>query len=356
MTRICILPEKEYDHWNNFVASHPDGWLTHLSQWSEILSGSVGNFQLFITAIIDKKTGEIKAGMPIYLKKTLFSGRKMIGAPLATFFDPLVSGVAELRLLLQAAKNCLDKLGAKYLRIKIFKTEQLFLQAGYKLKSDYVTHILSLDDDLDSIFRRFDRTCVRKNIRKAEKSNLKTTIISDKDELKNFYFLYSRARKRLGLPALPIKFFEEIFNSFVPSGKAIYLVTRYGNIPVASLLIFIYKNRCSAEALGWDINFKSLRPVSFIYWEAIKISRTLGCKYFDFGRTARDNKDLIFFKSNWGTQVSNLSELVILKSNSQSTLTRKMIRLKKFGNHIFSFLPDAAYHHASNLFYKLFAE
>ncbi|MDI6698997.1 MAG: GNAT family N-acetyltransferase [Candidatus Saccharicenans sp.] len=353
MTTVSILAETEYHRWDHFVDSHPAGWLTHFSQWHKILSGFIKECQLFIFAINNEQTGEITAGLPLYFIKSPFSGKRFVGAPLATFFDPLISNPAELKLLIQAAKNFLEQLNGKYIKIKIFRTKDLFLLGNCSLKSEYVTHILSLDDDLDKIFSKFDRTCIRKNIRKAEKSNLKTRIIKDQDELSRFFLLYSRTRKRLGLPAIPFSFYSQIFNLFGPSGKAIYLLAEHGNIPVASLLIFLYKNRCSTEALGWETAFKSLRPVPFIYWEAIKLASQRGFKYFDFGRTSIEHGDLLFFKRNWGTEEIELPEFIFPDEKAQRLKTEK---LKIMAASIYQILPSPVYFLASHMYYRFFLE
>ncbi len=353
MSRVLILPPAAYARWNTFVDSHPAGWLTHLSQWSEILSSFLKGYQFFVLTITDETSGEIKAGLPLYLIKSPLSGKRSVGAPLATFFDPLISSPEELHLLIKAAQRVHRQFNGKYLTIKTFQTSEFFLHAGYKLKGDYVTHLLPLSDELDNIFKKFDRTCVRKNIRKAENSRLKIRIVKDQEGLKKFYRLYARTRKRLGLPAIPFCFFSQIFKLFGPSGKAIYMLAEYGYTPVASLLIFLYKNRCSAEALGWETAFKSLRPVPFIYWEAIKLAHQQGCQYFDFGRTAKANTDLLFFKRNWGTEEIELPEFIFPEGKDHFSRTEK---LKNYAGSICQILPSSVYFLASHMYYRFFLE
>ncbi len=358
MNRVFILPDdrETLDKWDYFVLNHPNGWLTQHSTWADILSGCYKNIRPHRLVIINSNSGEIIAGLSLFLVNSLLAGKRLIAVPLATFHDPLVNSEQELNTLLGAAADLQLKTGSKYLRIKTFNSKILFINSNFSDIKIYLTHVLSIADNLQDIWKEFDRTCIRKNIKKSEKHNVKFRIASEYKDLKTFFGLYCMTRRRHGLPSLPIGFFRAIFDIYVPNNNAIFLLEEYNGIPIASLLIFIYKNKCSAEALGWDIRYKWLSPSTLIYWEAIKLAYNSGCKSFDFGRTALTNKGLIDFKRRWGTEEIEMPVYTYSADGGGKSLLTEAGPASKIANIIFRCSPPPIYNGLSNFFYRHYCE
>lgn len=358
MNKVIILPadRETLKKWDCFVLNHPNGWLTHHSTWADILSRCYKNIRPYRLVIKNTNSSEIVAGLSVFLVNSLFSGKRLIAAPMATFHDPLINSYNELNALLMAAADLLMKTGSRYLRIKAFHSKNLFENSNFSNIKFYLTHVLPLADNLQNIWHKFDRTCIKQNIKKAKKHEIKFRIVSDYNGLKTFFGLYSMTRRRLGLPSLPIDFFRAIFDIYVPTNNATFLLEEYNGIPIASLLVFIYKNKCSAETLGWDIRYKWLSPSILLFWEAIQLAYNSGCESFDFGRTALTNKGLINFKRRWGTEEIQMPVYTYSFDGKRKSFIRDGETESKIAHLIFRSLPPPVYRGLSHIFYRHYCE
>lgn len=355
MKEVVLLPENERARWDDFVEHHPLGWLTSLSSWSSVLSSLPNNIKTYRLALVDD-SHEIIAGLPIYLLKSPLLDKKLIGAPLATFFDPLVKTEEELHLLLSAALQLKKKTGSSSIKLKTFKSQEMFASAEFTRGRIFFSHLLPLANEPSALLASFDRTCIRKNIKRAEHYGPEFLKISDKDGIYSFYRLYSLTRKRLGLPALPFSFFKAIYDLYGPTGNAHFFLLNYQQRPVASLLLLSYRGRWSAEALGWDTNYKLLSPSVVIYWEAIKFAQAAGGKIFDFGRTSVENKGLLTFKRHWGTQEVQIPIYVFPPTIAGESSVLTKTGLEILAHFIFCNVPLPTYLGLSKMFYRIFME
>lgn len=85
------------------------------------------------------------------------------------------------------------------------------------------------------------------------------------------------------------------------------LATLHDDI-AGGLMVYRLGNRMSAEAIAENIQHKEKGTTFFLFWEAIKLAKRLGCTHLDFGRTSVDNQGLMTFKSRWGTHVMDLPQ------------------------------------------------
>lgn len=355
MKEVVLLPENERARWDDFVEHHPLGWLTSLSSWSSVLSSLPNNIKTYRLALVDDSY-EIIAGLPIYLLKSPLLDKKLIGAPLATFFDPLVKTAEELHLLLAAALRLKKKTGSSSIKLKTFKSQEMFDSADFTKDRIFFSHLLPLTTEPSALLASFDRTCIRKKIKKAERYRLEFIAASGEDDVVSFYRLYALTRKRLGLPALPFSFFKGIYDLYSPSGNAHFFLLTYKKKAVASLLVLSYRGRWSAEALGWDTNYKLLSPSVVIYWEAIKFAQAAGGKIFDFGRTSVENKGLLTFKRHWGTQEVQLPIYVFPPTIAGESSVLTKAGLEILAHFIFRNVPLPTYLGLSKMFYRIFME
>jgi lipid II:glycine glycyltransferase (peptidoglycan interpeptide bridge formation enzyme) len=88
---------------------------------------------------------------------------------------------------------------------------------------------------------------------------------------------------------------------------------------IAALILFMFRDRVSAEFLASDDSYWNLSPNHLLFWEAIKTAHYEGFKIFDFGRTSSSNKNLMDFKKHWGTTVVDLPQF-IYPNNMRNTI------------------------------------
>jgi len=122
----------------------------------------------------------------------------------------------------------------------------------------------------------------------------------------------------------------------------IVLLAEKEDQPIAGMLLYQFRDRVSAEYLGWDRMFADVRPSTYIYWEVIKLARSEGYKIFDFGRTSKLNESLMDFKRHWGTYVVDLPQFYYPKSAGNRLRERENSLPYMFINIICRKAPDSS--------------
>ncbi|MGC8811395.1 MAG: lipid II:glycine glycyltransferase FemX [bacterium] len=357
MEKFAILTNNQLNLWDDFVYSHPFGWIGHLSSWQRVLGRTTRINNCYNLVLIDEVTGQIKAGLPLYLTKSLTFKRKLIGAPLTTIYDPLISTQEQMDSLLKMAKDLLKSSGGSELRIKALQSTAFFNDPTLIKDNEFRYHYLDLGQDLEVIWKNAHRSCIRQHVNKAEKNGVVVRLADNENDLKTFYRLYASTRKRNGLPAIPYAYFESIWDIYKPKGYVYFLLALYNNSTISALMAFRFKNRFSAEAIGWDMNFKWLTPSAITFWQAIKLAKELGCISFDFGRTSIQNNNLIAFKRHWGTKEIEMPQFVYKVSKSiplPENIKEESIK-KDIASSFLTHCPNFFFEKVGNFYYRYFA-
>jgi hypothetical protein len=351
-----ILSRDQLGDWDDFVQTHPFGWLCHLSSWQQVLACCVRINICYFLAIVDESSGRIVAGLPVYQTKSLTLDKRLNSAPLTTIFDPLVSNQEQLSILLFQALSLLKFTGSSKLIIKTLRTSSLWPRTEAFKDNSFRYHYLDLGKDLDMLWKQAHRSCIRQHINKAVQKGVKVRLAENKNDLRSFYQLYSSTRKRHGLPAIPYIYFETIWDIYQPLNFAYFLLAEYEHSVISFLMAFKFKDNFSAEALGWDDHFRWLTPSAITFWEAIKLAKQLGCRQFDFGRTASNNENLIRFKRHWGSEEIEMPQYIFRsgEKSSHRNLPDSLIRNSGL-TALIKCCPDSFYKLFSRFYYQNFA-
>lgn len=302
---ILIDPQKD-ERWDQFVERHPHGWLCHLSGWKLLLERCFSHIKGFYIVKVNSPNNEICAGLPIFKVNSFLTGKRLVSIPFGTLCDPLYYHETDLQEITDSAIQLGKQYKPAFIEIRNFKTNSLAEDPRFRATLIFKNHYLNLTDDLESIKKRFHRSCVRQRIDRALKSNLTLKLGESEDDLRRFYRLYLITRKRNQVPSMPYHFVKSIWEIFQPSGKISLLLAEHENTVIAALLMFKYKDRVSVEFAGSDDSYKSVSPNHFLFWKAINISKAEGYSLFDFGRTSPNNRQLMDFKAHWGTRVADI--------------------------------------------------
>ena len=301
MEEIKIINPHQDKRWDDFVATHPCGWIVHTSGWKKVIEQTFPHIKGHHPALIDTETNEIKAGLPIYEIRSWLTGNRLVSIPFATLSDPLVSTRQQSDALLQSAIELQEHLGFSYIEIRTLGLNQL-IDSSFRSNKDYKNHYLELAVGPEEIWKHIRYKSIRYLINKANKNKLALKVASGEGDFQSFYQLYAATRMRLGLPAQPYLFFKAIYDIFTPSGNVVILLALSGEKIIAGHLLFKFNGRVSVEAVGEDAGSRHLYANHFLYWEGIKSACAEGHKIFDFGRTSVYNTTLIDFKKHWGTK------------------------------------------------------
>jgi hypothetical protein len=249
------------------------------------------------------ETDRIKAALPVYEVKSWIFGNRLVSIPFATICDPLVSSRTEFEFLLAAARNLSRELNSRYIEVRALNSTALLGHSPGK--SFFKCHYLNLDTDLKAIEKNFHHS-LRQKLRKVGRSGLKLKTGRSETDLQEFNRLNLMTRKRLGLPPQPCKFFKMLWDIFYPD-KVRLLLAEHQEKAIAGVLLYIFKDRVSAEFTVTDWNYMRMNPVHFLYWEIIKWAHASGYKIFDLGRTDVGNIGLMNFKNSWGMEMTDIT-------------------------------------------------
>lgn len=338
MHNLVSIEERPSDEWDTFVYKHPLGTIYHTSQWMNVIEQSFPHITGQIIVIRNSRN-EITAGLPVYLVDSWLTGRRLVSAPFATIFDPLVNNATELQFILDSIISLYKKYQCNYVEIRTQKNVSLFDDNKFfKLVKFYKYHYIKLIEP-EELKKRFYRTSVRRSITRSLKYDLKFIVSEEKSALKLFYDIYAKTRKRLGLPVQPFNFFINLLQILSKiNGISILLAQKNANT-IAGVIAFKYKDSFSLEYGGYDLSFNKFYPNHFLYWNAITFAYSEGYKIFDFGRTAANNKGLIDFKSRWGTEVVDLPKFFYPASYSLKDENRDLSLQYRIARKVFKNAP-----------------
>ncbi len=314
MSKVILIDPCLDPRWDRFVESHPFGWVAHLSAWKRVLESTFPHMKGHYLSLVDDK-GDIQAGLPLFEVRSPITGNRLVSIPFATLCDPLVSQQGQFHVLVQCAKMLLGGLDGGYVEVRAHHSSPLLSDKDLRPRSLYSCHYLDLAPPPELLFRSFHRHGVRYMINKAERYPFELSAAENPAHLREFYELYVCTRRRLGLPPQPYSFFSELWKKLGPRDAILILLARIEGKAVAGLMLFRFRNRMSAEALGLKESSIDRAPSFFLFWEAIKLAREQGCKVFDMGRTALDNHGLMTFKNRWGTKVVDLPQYYVFNGN-----------------------------------------
>ena len=290
--------------WDRFVEAHPLGWVCHLSDWQRVLQESFPHITGHLLVIRDSTS--IRAGIPVYQVNSWLSGNRLVSIPFATLCQPLVSGPEDKDQLLDAVLEFSRAGGSRYVEIRTMRGLPAAAEERLARSDRFKHHSLMVDGDLEALRKRFDRSCVRQRIDRALKNGIELTSVVDDGGLRQFYDLYLKLRRRIGLPPQPYRFIRSLWATFFPSGRLEVQLATYRGVPIAGILLLRFNGRVSAEYQVSDESHRDLSPNHLLVWNAIRRAHDDGCRVFDFGRTNCANSSLLDFKRRWGTTVSDL--------------------------------------------------
>lgn len=349
----CTLIDPVKDpRWDRFVESHPFGLICHLSGWKQVLEESFPHMKGYCLALLDDDNDSIRAALPIFEVKSILTGKRLVSIPFATNCDPLISSNEDMRKLLDAAINLSTTLGCSKMEIRTLASWPLIKDSRLCSVVHNKSHQLLFETAPEELIEKFSGKA-RWTIKKSMKSGLDLQIGSSESDLLEFYNLYVRTRKRLGLPPQPYLFFKLLWRKFSPSKFITLLLVRHEGQLVAGLIMFKFKERCSWDYLATDTSFNHLNTNYFGVWEAIKLAHAEGYKIFDLGRTGINNEGLMSFKGRWGTKVIDLPQFYYPKkicsslNYPEASVSYKLIRKisKNVPDSIFKFMGNFLYRH-----------
>lgn len=293
----------EYDRWNAFVGRHPLGTIYHLSYWKDILERSFRHIRGKIIAVRAK--GRIVGGLPVYLVRSLVTGKRLVSAPFALVCDPLATADADMAVIIETIRDLYHSSRSGYIEVRSAAPQSLFPKAGFADSKAYRIHNLVLDKPPEKLLASFHKNAVR-SLRRALKSNIELKHARTEGDLAVFYRMLMDSRTRMGLPPIPYRFFKAMWEVLKPRGQIDLMLALVDGAPAAGKLLLKHGDTVYFE-YGCDVSeYRRLRVNHFLEWKAIETACAQGFRNYNFGRTSVHNRGLLDYKRRWGTRESSL--------------------------------------------------
>ncbi len=264
----------------------PTAALYHQHSWLQLLHRSYG-FPMVIAALEEDR--RVIATCVFMRTKNPFR-RCFVSLPFSDYCPPLSFDDEAKRKLLKALK---DRPSSD----ATLEVRGIGAVEGWYCHERFVNWALCMEDG-PAILQRGLSANFRRNLRRASQENISVSRGSSEDYLRRFYRLHLLARRKLGLPAQPWRFFKLVGEIFAPSDDLeIWLANRDGRDLAAALLIragnrVYYK--WGARQPGDDSRANHL-----LFWNAIEDHCTRS-QTLDLGRTDISNTGLMRFKKDLG--------------------------------------------------------
>lgn len=332
LARIERLHESDFAQWDEFVQQHKWGLVCHLSGWKRAIEETFAHIRGEVLVLRSLASGAILAGIPVYQVASRFVGNRTVSVPFGTLCDPLVSSRHQLEAFVAHLSQSSGTTAS--IRISAWRAAKALNLAHTTLNTGFLHHFLVLDRPFETLVRAFSKTAVRQMALRAKRSGVEVRSQSGKAGLDSFYDLYCLTRHRLGLPAMPFRFFDSLYRHL--GGETVLLFhARKGEQILGSVLAFKWKDMFAVECTGTEPEARKLGVSQLLWWEAIRHACERGCTLFSFGRTHKSNRGLLEFKRRWGTQEEILATFVqpvpaaMVTDSADGTMTQILRRLTR---------------------------
>jgi Acetyltransferase (GNAT) domain len=277
--------------------------------------------------------------------KSWLTGSRLVSLPFSDHCQPLVDDASELRCMLDCLKEQAQGRSWKYIELRPLRDEHLGDRTSFSKYASYSFHKIDLRPPMDTIFRNFHESCVRRKIRRAEREQLTYEAGRSDALLKKFRHLFLLTRRRHRLPPPPLSWFKNVMSYL--DGQLIIHVASKGTEPVASIVTISHKTTLMYKYGCSNATFNNLGGTSFLFWRAIQEGKQSGAEEFDLGRSDVNDPGLVSFKEHLGGFGSQLSYYRDSFSPTQKTLPG-FPHLR----HAFARMPDPVFTGAGRLLYK----
>lgn len=300
---IELLRKNEEKEWQRFVENGPNPVVFTMLEWRDILVDTYKFDPLYIVA---KSKGRIINGLPLFLVKFPFLGKKIISIPHDGCFGGVVDGQRNddsSRLLYQKAIEISNEKNVNYLEIRTTAPSELLKSLNFKEERPVYITELGLKNIKDN-WNQVNKS-VKRNIKFAKRFGLESILNNSEEELKIFYKLMSKIFREFGTPVYHFKFLKTIQNK-LNNGKMALILIKKENKTIGGGLFLVGRNTVVYKWGACDSKYLKYKPYDLMVWSAIEFAIEKGKTGFNLGITAPSNAGLLDFKGRWGAKNEKL--------------------------------------------------
>ena len=287
--RVTELCRDEWGRWDDYVRQAPNGLHQHLAGWQSVLRNTYGYPTRYL--MVEREQGAIAGVLPLFIVRSPIFGSALMTLPGGICADDEETAA----VLLDEAKSMARGLHAK--RLVLHDSRQAW-QAGLHTTCDHESWLLDLAGDEEKVLASLDRN-IRRQIRIAERNELRAVVDRSGTTLDDFYSVLSRFTHQSGTPVFGRKFLAEVIAAF-PNSFNIVMV--YQNALPVGGYFQLELGKTNYGVWGATLHeYLELRPVYLAYWTIIADSVRQGFETLDMGRSPAES-NASKYKSQWATR------------------------------------------------------
>lgn len=296
---VQLLTQDKINLYEEFISKNTLNTPFHTVEWMNLTAETFGFRPIYL--IDTDSNGKVTGVLPLFSVETLFNNR-IVSLPLRDKGGALYSRPGVEEGLLGYAIDYAKKNNSSYINIKTDNPEEteLLEKKSFVKKNEWVVSYLQLEDNFDETKKEFTDKRLNWSINKAEKSNLRFEEGTTPDDIEDFYSIFVKNRKRLGVPPYSKKLFYNIYNYFIRKGSAkLFFVSKDG-VRLTAIIIFLLNKK------AYDVYSASLteafeyRANDFQMYSVIKWLCENGYREYDLGADSPFQENLLKYKGKWG--------------------------------------------------------
>lgn len=295
--------------WREFINNHPSSTLFHTPEMFKVFERTKG-FAPELWAVVDADGQIYSLFLPT--KNNILSGVLQYVSTRAVAYGSILCAPGPhaddaLLLLLNAYNKNKNILLFTELRNQSDNQDfQNCLNEQGFIFENHLNFLIDLTKPIDEVWRNV-RSSARRNVKKAEKSNVIIEEIEDAEDLTEAYQILKKVYSRIQ-GSLPDKtLFEAGFDILRPIGMMKILLAKLDGVSVGTLTLLMYKGTITYWYTGTLHEFASYRVSDYLAWHAIKYGIEGDFTTFDFGGGGKPDEQygVRDFKAKYGGELVN---------------------------------------------------
>ena len=282
------------EEWDDYVRSRSTATIGHLYGWRTVIEQAYGHASIYVLA---RRDGTVRGVLPLVLVRNRMLGSSLSSMPFLDIGGICADDSSVAEELIRQAQQLKQRSAASIVELR----QKTLVPSLPNPRLDKVTMVLDLSVGRETVWKSLPAK-VRNQVRKAEKSGLKT-VCGGKELLPEFYRVFIVNMRDLGSPVHGLSFFSSMADVFGEQVQV--MLIQDGGKTVGGLIMLHFRD---AVFVPWASSLReyfSKCPNNLLYWEAIQHACLAGFRSFDFGRSSRDS-GTYEFKRQWGAQPEQL--------------------------------------------------
>ena len=280
--------------WENFQRNSPDGSFYHSLIWRKVIQKTFSYDAIYLT--VKDESGRTVGAFPGFILNAM-NVRFLDSIPHSDYGGPVIADdciqQASLSLRDSLRTICLRKKIA-YARFRFMekrRTRRFFRHAlGHVEKPVGIMEVDLKATSSDLLWGKAFSRNLRKKIRLIEKSGIYAREAHTRSDLKEFYNLYYKDMRQIGVSPYPYKFLESIWSILYPEKVRIWLLEK--NEAIAGQLYFKDGQKSYAYLAGLDRKRNVHEAINYLRWQEIRKAEEERYRCVSFGSTPSDPKHL----------------------------------------------------------------